>query len=139
MIDRAVYRFIEHELYNYEFYKKEYELQRMMILEGSPLPSDGQPKGNQTGNPTEQKALKLVSGIGLLNLERTINAITQTISELDTLDHDVYVNVYVRCRKDKLKMCNDIGISFSGLKRAKLRIITKAGIKLGVIRNLSQK
>ncbi len=138
MIDRAIYRYIEHELYNYEFYKKELELERMMILEGSPSPPDGQPKGNQAGNPTEQKAVRLTSSIGIIQLERTINAISQTISELDKLDYDVYVNVYAKGRKDKLKMCNDIGISFSGLKRAKRRIITKAGIKLGVIRSLSQ-
>lgn len=135
MIDRAVYRFIEHELYNYEYYQKEFELQRRMILESSPSPSDGQPRGNKTGDPTADKALKLAGSMGLINLERTINAITQTIKELNEVERDVWENVYVKCRKDKVRICQDLCISESRLKRAKLRIITRTGVKLGLIRN----
>ena len=138
MIDRAVYRYIEHELYNYEFYKKEYQIQREMILDGSPSPSDGQPKGNKTGDPTAEKAERLLSNIGLLNLSHTITALEATINNLSKDEKAVYEEIYIKGHKCTQLTADRLICSLSKLKRHRTAIVMKAGINLGVIRNMNQ-
>jgi len=43
----------------YDRRKDEYHKKREAIIYGSTKPSDGQPKGNMTGNPTYDKVIKL--------------------------------------------------------------------------------
>lgn len=133
-LDRATYNFVQRELYRYEAYKKELILCREEILEGSPSPPDGQPKGNQTGNPTEQKALKLVSGVRIINLERTIAAISNTLSMIDDKGREVFREIYVNGRHDNEKICMDLCISLTGFKDRKHQIIYLTAENLGLLK-----
>ena len=81
-IDREVYRYIEHEMYHYREYQKELREYEEEILEGSPEPPDGQPKGSGTSNPTENKALKLITPKGYREMEKTISTIWHNLTLL---------------------------------------------------------
>lgn len=133
-IDAAVYRYIEHELYNYQRYKKELELERQAILDGSPLPPDGQPRGTALSNPTEKKAIALWSNIGIVALQRSINAIEQTYSELDEEHRKVFIEVYEKKRKDWYWIGRDLGMAERTIMRKKSNIVMLAGKNLGIIR-----
>ena len=133
-IDAVIYRYIEHELYNYERYKKELELERQAILDSSPLPPDGQPKGTALSNPTEKKAIALWSNIGIVALQRSINAVEQTIKELDQTHKDVFEQIYINGRRDVYKLCDELCISEPTLRRKKSNIVMLTGKNLGIIR-----
>lgn len=68
-ISRNVYMQVRYKLADYDRLK----LERLNILYGSGKPSDGLPKGNETGNPTEVKALKLAY------LENELKGIDQAV------------------------------------------------------------
>ena len=133
-IDAAIYRYIEHELYNYERYKEELELERQAIFDSSPLPPDGQPKGTALSNPTEKKAIALRSNIGIVALQRSINAIEQTYSELDEEHRKVFIEVYEKKRKDWCWIGRDLGMAERTIMRKKSNIVMLAGKNLGIIR-----
>lgn len=133
-IDAAIYRYIEHELYNYQRYKKELELERQAILDSSPLPPDGQPKGTTLSNPTEKKAIALWNNIGIVALQRSISAIEQTFSELDEEHKKVFIEVYEKKRKDWYWIGRDLGMAERTIMRKKSNIVMLAGKNLGIIR-----
>ena len=59
-MDKREKAFVELEMSRYLLYKKEIEVERERILNMSPLPPDGMPRGNSVSNPTESKAIKLI-------------------------------------------------------------------------------
>lgn len=70
--DKNIYMQMVYMIKDYPELKR----RREKILHGSPEPSDGQPKGTKTSNPTEQKALVLCV------IDTQIKAIEQVIVEL---------------------------------------------------------
>lgn len=133
-IDRRVYKYIEYEMYHYTEYKKEIANAREEILEGSPAPSDGQPRGSGTGNPTESKALKLSMSIGYAAMEKTVNAIDSALSMLTDRHRKIFEMIYIRKRKDRYSMSDDLYISYDTLNRNKNEIVVMVGRELGVIK-----
>ena len=71
-MNHNIYMQMKYLLENYPNLKE----QRERLLYGSPAPADGLPKGNNIGNPTEQKALVLCT------IDGQIKAIEQVIFEL---------------------------------------------------------
>ena len=71
-VPRLVKKKMENELYQYWDNQKELEDLQNDIIEASPEPADGQPKGNATGNSTEQKAVKLRTSRTILAVERRL-------------------------------------------------------------------
>ena len=133
-IDRRVYKYIEYEMYHYIEYKKEIANIREEILEGSPEPPDGQPRGSGTGNPTESKALKLSMSIGYAAMEKTVNAIDNALSMLTDRHRKIFEMIYIRKRKDRYSMSDDLYISYDTLNRNKNEIVVMVGRELGVIK-----
>ena len=109
-------------------------MERQAILDSSPLPPDGQPKGTALSNPTEKKAIALWSNIGIVALQRSINAVEQTIKELDQTHKDVFEQIYINGRRDIYKLCDELCISEPTLRRKKSNIVMLTGKNLGVIR-----
>ena len=82
-VPRWVKKKIENELYQYWDNKKELEEMQKDIIESSPEPPDGQPKGNSTSNPTEQKAIKLRTTRSILAIERKLKYIENALAMLN--------------------------------------------------------
>jgi RinA family phage transcriptional activator len=78
---KEIRRYIETELQDYENTKREYELVQQDIVNQSGT-LDGQPRGTDISQPTERKAIKLVTNKRLAQLERTIKAIERVITNL---------------------------------------------------------
>lgn len=72
------------ELYHYWDNVKLLEELREDIIEASPAPPDGLPKGNQRGKPTESKVMKLNSRAILV----TANKIMQIENVIKALNHN---------------------------------------------------
>ena len=131
-IDKKVYKYIDYELQHYEENKKELERMRAEILDASPAPADGQPRGNTIGNPTEQKTMKLVTSAAILRIERTTKAIDKIYSQLSK----EYKRFFDLCYIDQVgivKTCNDIPISEKTYYRWRDNITYSVGIELGLL------
>lgn len=80
---KAIENFIEGELYAYHDNLREIELRREEIMEGSPEPPDGMPRGNSTSNPTESKAMRLMSSRAILCVEKRLEAIKKVLDRYE--------------------------------------------------------
>lgn len=81
---RAYFRCIEAELYNFTILKKEFKELNLAIIESERRPEVSTLTG--PGDPTGQKAIKLTTSIGLYEMERRIKAIEKAMKETETLD-----------------------------------------------------
>lgn len=82
-MNKSIENFIEGELYAYHDNLKEIQLRREEIIEGSPGPPDGMPRGNATSNPTESKAMRLMSSRAILCVEKRLEAIKKVLDRYE--------------------------------------------------------
>lgn len=101
-VPKMVRKTIANELYQYWDNKKELEQLQADILDASPNPPDGQPRGNITGNPTEQKAIKLRSTRSLLAIERKLTYIENAISRLNKEEKEVFEIIFKEKHNQKM-------------------------------------
>lgn len=84
--------YIKNELYHYWDNKIDFENLDKSIIEKSPPPADGQPRGSGIGNPTQQKAEQLAnlrSSKSILLLERKLKAIEKVFSRLSKEEYEI--------------------------------------------------
>ena len=81
-LDWATRRFVEQELRFYPRLLQEWEELRGDIIECQQR-AEVAVSGGQVGNPTEQKALRLITSPYLKRLEITVSAIQQALEQLD--------------------------------------------------------
>lgn len=81
------------ELYHYWENVKILEELKDDIIEASPLPPDGLPKGNQRGKPTESKVIKLNSRAILVTANK-IMQIESVIKMLNTNEKQVFEIIF---------------------------------------------
>ena len=93
---------ISAELYQYWDNKKELEELQRDILEESPAPADGQPRGNSTSDPTEQKAIKLRTSRTILAVERRLKYIENAIARLDESEKEVFYIIFKEKHNQKM-------------------------------------
>lgn len=77
--------YVKKELYQYWDNSKELEELEADIIDKSPAPPDGQPRGNETGNPTERKAIKInekMSTKRMIKIGKNIAAIERAFKRL---------------------------------------------------------
>ena len=80
---KSIENFIEAELYAYHDNIREAALRREEIIEASPAPPDGMPRGSDTSNPTESKALRLMTSRAVFCVERRLEAITRVLDRYE--------------------------------------------------------
>lgn len=89
--------YIKNELYQYWDNCKELEDLKQDIIDESPLPPDGQPKGNGTGNPTERKTIKIserMSTRRILTTEKKIKGIERAMQRLTPEEKEVVEMIF---------------------------------------------
>ena len=101
-VPRWVKKKIENELYQYWDNKKELEEMQRDIIEGSPEPPDGQPRGNSTSNTTEQKAIKLRTSRSILAVERRLKYIENAIARLNEDERKIFEIIFKEKHNQKM-------------------------------------
>lgn len=122
---------IENELRH--FYDNSDKLKeiREEILDGSPPPPDGQPKGNAAGNPTESKVIKMNTKY-ILTLERKLKNIENAKKLLNEEENQLFDIMYkdgLNARLARTYKC----ISEDSFYSAKRKIQYLTAIELGYI------
>ena len=84
---------IKHTIKNelYQFWKNQELIEelRQDIIESSPEPADGQPKGNTTSNTVEQKTIKMLSSRRIIETERRITYIQEAMKRLSKEEQEI--------------------------------------------------
>ena len=101
-VPRWVKKKIENELYQYWDNKKELEEMQRDIIESSPEPPDGQPRGNSTSNTTEQKAIKLRTSRSILAVERRLKYIENAIARLNEDEQKIFEIIFKERHNQKM-------------------------------------
>jgi len=133
-MEKSVYRYIEYELFHYEQYKREIQIERDGIIEGSPS-FDGQPKGSNVGNPTESKGIELLTSKALRGMESVVVAVDAMKKLLTETHYKLFVACYIQKRRDRYSLCDELGISEATFTRYKRQIVEFVGFELGVIKS----
>ncbi len=95
-LNRKVKSYILYEIEMYHENKKQLEAYRRDIIEASPQPPDGQPRGNGLSNPVESKAIKIDSSAYIRRTEQTVRAIERAFERVDHNHYRVIDMMYWR-------------------------------------------
>lgn len=129
-LDKRIYKYIEYELYNYNNSKESLEEMKRQIIETSGS-NDGQPRGNEVGSQTENKAIKIMTSTTIASTERIIKAIEDTLKELEGTYRKLFEMKY--CKKEGIvKICNEIAMSERSFYNYKDKLVYMVAQKLGL-------
>lgn len=129
-INKSIFRYIEHELYNYEQTKKDLQLYREQILEGTAKPEVS--VQSSPGDVTQSKAIKLTSSTFVVQAERTISAIDRALDMLGDRHKELFRLKY-QLGVSWPNITIDMGISDRTYYRLRRELVITVGQHLGLI------
>ncbi len=138
-IDRSVFRYIEHEMHNYDRYKEEIELQREVILHGTVKPEEGT-GGVQThriSDVTASKAMDLTTSVALAKMERSIKAVDRALRMLP-YEHNLLFDLQYRQKKEWRDVAEGIPVSDSVYFKKRRELVYAVGLELGEVERLGE-
>ena len=129
-IHKSIFRYIEHELYNYEQTKKDLQLYREQVLEGTVSPEVS--VQNSPGDVTANKVIKLTSSAFVVQAERVIQAIDKALSILGDKHNELFKLKY-QMGVSWPQITIDMGISDRTYYRLRRELVITVGQHLGLI------
>lgn len=130
-INKAIFRYIEFELYNYEQTKKDLDLERERILESSP--NQEVAVQSDLGDSTASKAIKLTTSASIIKDERVINSIDKAISILGEKHAKLFKLKYIDDRPEK-EVYLVMNISRGHYFKIRRELVETVGLQLGLLR-----
>jgi RinA family phage transcriptional activator len=129
-LSKAVFRYIEHELYNLEATKKEIaELKEDIINET--VISDVRVSGGELSDTTCKRAMKLMTSKVLARMTKTVSTLERTLAKLSGEHRMIYELKYCQ-GKDWEIVCETIPISRTTYFRMRQEMIILAAQELGL-------
>ena len=122
---------VTNELYHYWDNVKMLEELKEEIIEASPAPPDGLPRGNLRGSPTESKVMKLNSRAILVTANK-IMQIENVIKMLNTYEREVFECAF-RDRLSQPQASSERKISKDMYYNAKFKIIYLTAYEMGYV------
>ncbi len=129
-INKSIFRYIEHELYNYNQTKKDLALYREQIIDGTPLSEVSVQTG--PGDVTANKAIKLTSSAFVVQAERNISAIDRSLELLGGRHKELFKLKY-QMGVSWPNITIDMGISDRTYYRIRRELVVVVGQQLGLI------
>lgn len=101
-IPRMIKKKMEDELYQYWDNQKELEEIQRDIIDSSPEPPDGLPKGNSISDTTEQKVIKLRTSRSILAIERRLRYVENAIARLNEEEKKIFEIIFKEKHNQKM-------------------------------------
>ena len=130
-LDRAVFRYIEHELYSYDETVRQLEMLKDDIIQETPFRVTGTDSG--ISNLTESKGLRLVTNRAIVRLENTVRAIDDALALLSEAHRDLCELKY-RQRKPWRQICEEMPTSERSYFRMRREIVEAVALEMGFIK-----
>ena len=121
---------VREELYGYWDNLKKLEELKKEIIEESPPPPDGMPKGNSVGNPTESKALRMMTSRAIMVVSERLHYIQNAIDRLNEEEKEILEIIF------KKRLSQKAAETYECISKAQYynlynKIIYLAAIELG--------
>ena len=129
-INKSIFRYIEHELYNYSQTKKDLALYREQILEGTAYPEVSVQSG--PGDVTANKAVKLTSSAFVVQAERIIGAIDKSLAILGD-KHKMLFELKYQQDIPWPEITIEMGISDRSYFRLRRELVCMVGQQMGLL------
>ena len=130
-LPRAVFRYIEHELYNYDITLAEIKNIRQGIIEAMPPLKETVPNTGYVSDPTGRKAIQLFTNTALVRMARTITAIDKALSRLSD-NHRALFNLKYRQGLPWQKVCDEIPVSERTYFRLRRELVYMVAVEMGL-------
>lgn len=131
-INKKIYNYIDFELSNYKTYEKKINEIRNGIIDSSPPPADGQPKGNKKSDPTLDKVIELSTPLAISRMEYNKACIDKALRKLDKIHNEFFERNYQK-EESMVKICNEMPIGERTYYRLKGKIIEYVAREMGMI------
>lgn len=131
---KAIETFIEAELYAFHDNIREVALRKEEILEGSPAPPDGMPRGSGTSNPTESKAMRLMTSRAVLCVERRLDVIKKVLDRYQNdLDMKKFIELnYFKRELTPIGIMRELHISKRTFYRRRRELLEHLAFEMGL-------
>lgn len=130
-INKSIFRYVEHELYSYEQTKKELELYKEELIEGTPKPEV--PTKAVTSDTTATKAINITESTFVLKLERVLKAIETSLAMLSNNHKKLFKLKYINGLPWK-EIYLEMNISDRSYYRIRREIVLTVAQQLGLLR-----
>ena len=129
-LPRAVFRYVEHELYNYDTTLAEIEAIREGIIEAPPL-RETVPSTGYISDPTARKGTQLVTNTALVRMTRTVAAIDKALARLND-DHRAIFELKYRQGMKWRQVCGEMPTSERTYFRLRRELVLMVACELGL-------
>ncbi len=129
-LPRAVFRYIEHELYNYDKTRQEIEDLRETIIEKPPA-REVVPGVGRVSDPTARKAIKLLTSTTLARMSRTVAAIDRALARLTDEHRRLFDLKYRQCLPWQ-RVCDELSTSERTYFRLRHELVAMVACELGL-------
>lgn len=133
-IDKAIFRYVEHELYNYIDTKKELEEMKLDIAEAvvGNIHYDNYSTNKNPGSSTETAATQLITNKAIIRATKTINDIDRAKKKLDEEKLELVNMKYNLCMPWQ-QIIRKLNISDRTYFRWRNEIVAKVAKEMGLI------
>lgn len=129
-VSKAVFGYIEYEMYSYKETKKEIGLYKEQIIESRP--SSEVSVQSQLADTTASKGIKLMSSPFVLKAEKTVNAIDKSLKLLGNKHKELFELKYINGLPLN-EVYLEMNISKRSYYRIRRELVTVVGQQLGLI------
>lgn len=129
-LEKSVFRYIEHELYNYKYTLKTIEDLRENIIDAAPL-RETVPSVGFISDPTARKVTKLVTNTALARMTRTVTAIERALDRLNQDHRAIFELKYCQSLPWK-KVCDELPVSERTYFRLRRELVYMVALEMGL-------
>jgi len=136
-LEKAVFKYVEHELYNYQYALQEIEDLREDIIESVPF-KETIPGSGHISDPTARKAVKLITNKAIKRMSDTILAIERALDRLNP-DHRAIFELKHCQRLPWQKVCEEMPVSERTYFRLRRELVYMVALEMGLLKiNLAE-
>lgn len=129
-ISRAVFRYVEHELYNFDATQRAMQELRCDVMYAPPV-REAVPGSGRISDPTARKAIALVTNQAIGRMTRTINAINIALARLGD-EHRAIFELKYRQALPWQQVCQMIPVSERTYFRLRRELVLMVAAELGL-------
>jgi len=134
-VKNAVFRYVEAELYDYPFTKRDLESLRLDIIEEGPDPGmvRAASRTTEVSDPTLSKATKLLTNRRLARMEDTVRAIERVLDRLPAEKYRLVELKYFQGRLSNLGVADALKVSLRTFYRWREEIVMAVAVEMGLV------
>lgn len=127
---RAVFKYVEHELYNYDYTKESLKELKEDIINEIPY-KEVVPGAGYVSDPTGKKAVKLVTSKALSRMAKVVMAIDRALSRLSDDHRQLFELKYRQCLPWQ-RVCDEMPTSERTYFRLRRELVVMVAVELGL-------